>query len=199
MLASGADAEILCSLGRNRSSYDANQDERPSADVMQLAKRVNAAFAPVCLPKCPEIGVFRNPSAANLMLIVTSDAAKIVYAPQFLEAVYDAYGDGAIVALIAHEYGHALNETYPAKWMKSAWPAELRADSWAGCALARNDLSSNGLKEALTAMSKYPPYGGSDWTARLEAARLGYLHCGGDAGKFDANAHNRKPASGAKP
>lgn len=189
LLASGADGEILCSLGSKANSYDANRDERPSSDVMQLAKRVNAAFAPVCSPKCPEIGVFRNPTAANVMLTVTSDQAKIVYAPQFFGTVYDAYGDGAIIALVAHEYGHALNETYPAKWMKTGWSTEVRADAWAGCALARNDLSSNGLKEALTAMSKYPPslYTGAQptWTLRLPAVRLGYVHCGGDAAKFD--------------
>ena len=55
------------------------------------------------------------------MLVVTADQAKFVYAPQFFAAVYDKYGDGAIIAMIAHEYGHALDEVYPASWMKSGW------------------------------------------------------------------------------
>ena len=79
------------------------------------------------------------------MLVVTDDQAKIVYAPQFFAAVYDNYGDGAIIAIIAHEYGHALDESSPGAWMKSDWTPELRADAWAGCALAKSDLSANDL------------------------------------------------------
>lgn len=185
LLPLSATAEVLCALGPGASSYQPSHDERPSADVMQLAKRVNAAFATVCEPKCPEIGVFRNTTAANAMLVVTGDQAKIVYAPQFLGTVYDNYGDGAIIAMIAHEYGHALNETYPASWMNKGWRPELRADAWAGCALARNNLSANSLREALTAMAKYPPSAQKSWTERSPAVRLGYLHCGGDSAKFD--------------
>ena len=120
------------------------------------------------------------------MLVVTADQAKFVYAPQFFTAVYDRYGDGAIIAIIAHEYGHALDETYPASWMKSGWTRELRADAWAGCALARSDLSLNDLAEALTAVSKYPPSTDSSWPLRVPALRLGFLHCGGGAAKFDS-------------
>jgi hypothetical protein len=108
-----------------------------------------------------------------------------VYAPQFFTAVYEKYGDGAIIAIIAHEYGHAMDEVYPANWMKSGWSPELRADAWAGCALARSDLSANDLAEALTAVSKYPPSGHLNWTLRVPALRLGYVHCGGGAPKFD--------------
>jgi len=151
---------------------------------MQLAKRVNGAFVPVCSPKCPEIGVYRNATAANAMLVVTPEQAKIVYAPQFFATVYDNYGDGAILAIIAHEYGHALAETSPAAWMKSGWTAELRADAWAGCALAKNGVTSNSLKEAMVAMAKYPPSSHPAWSQRLPALRLGYIHCGGDGSKF---------------
>jgi len=147
---------------------------------------MNAALSPTCSPKCPQIAIYRNATAPNAMLVVSADQAKFVYAPQFFTAVYDKYGDGAIIAIIAHEYGHALNEVYPASWMNSSWTPELRADAWAGCALAKSDLSSNELAEALAAVSKYPPSTGvpSAWTARLAALRLGYIHCGGDASKF---------------
>jgi hypothetical protein len=185
-----AAAEVVCALGPVAPSYDANKDERPSADAMQLAGKVNAALSTTCSPKCPEIAVLRNITAANAMLIVTSDQAKIVYAPQFFAALHDKYGDGAIIAMIAHEYGHALDEIYPAAWMKRGWTPELRADAWAGCALAKSDLSSNGLAEALTAVQKYPPSTGvhASWNLRLPALRLGYVHCGGDALKFDGSA-----------
>jgi hypothetical protein len=188
-LSFGATAEIICALGSGASSYDPNADERPSGDAMQLAGRMNAALSPNCLPKCPQIAIYRNTTAPNAMLIVTADQAKFVYAPQFFTAVYDKYGDGAIIAIIAHEYGHALNETVPAPWMNNNWTPELRADAWAGCALAKSDLSLNDLTEALTAVSKYPPvaHAGapSNWVQRLPALRLGYIHCGGDSAKFD--------------
>jgi hypothetical protein len=186
LLAFGARAEVLCALGTGAASYDANKDERPTGDAMQLAGRMNAALSPTCSPKCPQIAIYRNATAPNAMLVVSADQAKFVYAPQFFTAVYDKYGDGAIIAIIAHEYGHALNEVYPASWMNSSWTPELRADAWAGCALAKSDLSSNELAEALAAVSKYPPSTGvpSAWTARLAALRLGYIHCGGDASKF---------------
>jgi hypothetical protein len=185
LLAFSARAEIICALGSGASSYDPNADQRPTGDAMQLAGRMNAALSPNCSPKCPQIATFRNATAANAMLVVTADQAKFVYAPQFFTAVYEKYGDGAIIAIIAHEYGHAMDEVYPANWMKSGWSPELRADAWAGCALARSDLSANDLAEALTAVSKYPPSGHLNWTLRVPALRLGYVHCGGGAPKFD--------------
>jgi hypothetical protein len=185
LISLAANAEVLCALGSGASSYDAKADQRPTADAMQLAARMNAALAPTCTPQCPQIAIFRNPTAANAMLVVTGDEAKFVYAPQFFTAIYDKYGDGAIIAIIAHQYGHALNEMHPANWMKNEWTQELRADAWAGCALGKTDLSSNDLAEALTAVSKYPPPGDSKWSARVPALRLGYAHCGGDGAKFD--------------
>ena len=185
----GAGAEIICALGSGASAYDPNADERPSGDAMQLAGRMNAALSPNCLPKCPQIAIYRNPTAPNAMLVVTADQAKFVYAPQFFTAVYDKYGDGAIIAIIAHEYGHALAETVPAPWMNNNWNPELRADAWAGCALGKTELSLNDLAEALTAVSKYPPvlHAGAQpsLVQRLPALRLGYIHCGGDSAKFD--------------
>jgi hypothetical protein len=190
LLSFGASAEVICALGSGASTYDANADQRPTSDAMQLAGRMNAALSPTCSPKCPQIAIFRNATAPNAMLVVTADQAKFVYAPQFFTAVYDKYGDGAIIAIIAHEYGHALDETSPAPWMKNGWTPELRADAWAGCALAKSDLSLNDLTEALTAVSKYPPSapagGHPSWAMRGPALRLGFLHCGGGAAKFDS-------------
>jgi len=154
LLAFNATAEVICALGDGAASYDAKADQRPTADALQLAGRMNAALSPSCAPMCPQIAIFRNATAPNAMLVVTNDQAKFVYAPTFFSGVYDKYGDGAIIAIIAHEYGHALAEILPAPWMKSDWTAELRADAWAGCALAKSDLSPNDLAEGLTAASK---------------------------------------------
>lgn len=186
LIAFNARAEVICALGSGASSYDPNADQRPTGDAMQLAGRMNAALSPNCSPKCPQIAIFRNATAANAMLVVTADQAKFVYAPQFFSAVYDKYGDGAIIAIIAHEYGHALDETSPAPWMNKGLTPELRADAWAGCALAKSDLSSNDLAEALAAVAKYPPSAGASWALRVPALRLGYVHCGGNGSKLDS-------------
>lgn len=182
VLAFRLQAEVLCALGPGTASYNPARDERPSADVMELAKRVNAAFTFVCAPKCPEIAVFRNTTAANVMLVVTNEQAKVVYAPLFFRTIYDAGGDGAIIAAIAHEYGHALEETYPAKWMKTSWPVELRADAWAGCALAKSGIAEKSANEAVLAIANLTANSGTQLSrsGRLAAFRLGYAHCGGN-------------------
>jgi hypothetical protein len=187
-----AAADVVCALGPNASAYKASSDERPSADALEMARRVNAALSSTCSPKCPQIALFRNATAANAMLVVNTDEAKLVYAPQFFSAIYDKYGDGAIIAIIAHLYGHALDETYPAKWMSSVWSPELRADAWAGCALARIDPGPGDLADALTAVSKYPSTAHPGWPLRLPALRAGYMHCGGEGSKFDGASSRRK-------
>ncbi len=187
-----AGAEVICALGPGAGSYDAKSDQRPTADAMELAKRMNAALSPICTPQCPEMAIYRNPTAANAMLVVTADQAKVVYAPRFFSAVYDNYGDGAIIAIIAHEFGHALAEVHPVTWMKSDWNAELRADAWAGCALAKSGLSAIDLADALTAAAKYPPSNSPSWPIRLPALRVGFIQCGGDSATFDGAAGGGK-------
>jgi len=187
-----AAAQVVCALGTGVSSYNAYSDQRPSGDAMQLAGQVNAALTPICRPSCPQIAVFRNPTAANAMLIAADGQAKIVYAPEFFTGVYEAYGDGAIVALIAHELGHAIDETAPAAWMKGIGSPELRADAWAACALTKVDLSVRSLAETLTALAKYPSPAHPGWAQRLPALRLGYVQCGGDGSKFDRGVAESK-------
>jgi len=179
-LAIPAGGEIICALGSTAASYNPSADERPSSDVMQLARLVNGAFTPMCLPKCPAVALFRNATAPNAMLTVASRYGKLVYSPQFFTSVYNSYGESAILAIIAHEYGHAMDETTPVAWLKRSWTPELRADAWAGCALAKMNLSSKAVAEALTAVSKYPSPAHPSWALRLPAWRLGYTQCGGD-------------------
>lgn len=183
-----ARAEVICALG-TASSYNAYDDQRPSADAMQLAGQVNAALAPLCSPRCPEIAIFRNATAPNALLMASpAGDAKIVYAPQFFTAIYDSAGDGAIIAVIAHELGHAVSETAPAAWMKGIGSAELRADAWAGCALAKVNLTVRGLSGSLAALAKYPSPAHPGWNLRLPALQMGYTRCGGDPARFAASA-----------
>jgi hypothetical protein len=120
------------------------------------------------------------------MLIADAGQAKLVYSPQFFEAAYNSFGDGGIIAIIAHEVGHALDATMGAAWIKKSWTPELRADAWAGCILARLDPGSGGLREGLSALSKYPSPSHPGWNLRLPALRTGYTECGGASSKFDA-------------
>lgn len=180
-----ASAQVVCALGPGASAYDVTKDERPSPDTLELAQQVNAALGSRCQPHCPAIKIFRNTTAANVMLIASSGEAKLAYSPKFFTMVYDTWGDGAIVALLAHVMGHAIDANAPAAWMKPLGSPDLRADAWAGCALGGNTFSAHALGEALMALEKYPPEPHSAWAQRLSALRLGYTQCGGDAAKFD--------------
>jgi hypothetical protein len=176
---------VICTLAPNSSSYNAYLDQRPTGDAMELAGKVNAALAPMCRPNCPTLAMFRNSSAPNAMLINDAGRAKILYKPEFFTAVYETYGDGGILAILAHEVGHAIDAGARSSWIKSSWTAELRADAWAGCAVAKMNLSATALKAALTTLSKYPSPSHPDWTVRLPVLRAGYTQCGGDGASFD--------------
>jgi len=178
-----AAAEVVCSLGGNPAAYKPSADQRPTADAMDLAHRMSDVITPLCSPRCPEIPILRNTTAANVMLIFSPGEAKVVYNPQFFQNIYDNFGDGAIIAVLAHEFGHALDEVNPDKFGRGGTP-ELRADAWAGCALARAKLTKVALNEALTALSKYPAPSHPDWSVRLNALKLGFTQCGSDAAKL---------------
>src|SRR5436309_10525400 len=128
-------ARVLCALGSTASPYNAYLDQRPTGDAMELSGKVNAGLVAMCRPNCPTLALFRNSTAANLMLIVDAGRAKILYKPEFFTSVYDNYGDGGILALLAHEVGHAIDITSPPPWMKNGWTPGLRGGALAGCAV----------------------------------------------------------------
>jgi hypothetical protein len=168
-------------LGSGASSYKASADQRPSTDAMQLVVRADAAAKTICVSHCPEVVVFRNTTASNLMLFSDAGRAKLVYAPLVFTAVHDRYGDAGIVALVAHALGHALDDGMGAAWIDKAWTSEVRADAWAGCTLAKSSLGSAEMQAALAALAAYPSPSHPKWSFRLQAIRAGYTHCGGAA------------------
>jgi len=184
-------AQVLCALGSGASNYKASADQRPSPDAMQLLGRANAGGATVCGANCPGVVLFRNPTVSSVMLIVDAGRAKIVYSPQVFAAVYDRYGDAGIVALLAHPLGHALDDAMGAAWIDKSWTPELRADSWAGCILARNKLGAADVQAALAALAEYPSPSHPKWSLRLPAIRTGYTQCGGTA-PFDSGSGKSK-------
>jgi len=150
-----AEPQVVCRLGPPDPPYNAYSDQSSSPDALELAGKVNAALRSFCIPKCPRISMFRNATASNLMLLRTPEQMKLAYKPTFFTAVYEASGDSAIMALLAHEVGHAIDGVAQAAWMKSNWNSELRADAWAGCALGSMKLSSRAVQAAFTTLSKY--------------------------------------------
>jgi hypothetical protein len=193
LLPVGAVAQVVCALGPGAASYQPSADQRPSADAMQVASRVNIAEKAICAANCPTVALFRNPTAPNAALIANAGQAKLVYAPQFFAAVYASFGDAGILAIIAHELGHALDDSIGAAWINSSWTPELRADSWAGCTLAKSALSRSDMQAALAALAKYPAPAHPSWNLRLPVIRSGYTHCGGDISNFDSGSPGRKP------
>jgi len=155
---------------------------------MQLAERVNLAVKAICGTTCPTMALFRNATAPNIMLIAAGGKARLVYSPQFFAALYGNYGDPGILAILAHEIGHALDDTLGAGWVKNSWPPELRADSWAACTLAKARLSPADLGTALKGLAKYPAPMHPAWNQRLPVLRTGYTQCGGDGSQFDKSA-----------
>jgi hypothetical protein len=188
LLSAGAPPAVVCALGPSVSSYDAHADEPPSPDAMQLARQASAALVPLCSPKCPALAINRNATAPNAILLVESGRAKMAYAPPFFADVYARYGDAAIIAVIAHMLGHAMEGVRPADWVKSGWTPELAADAWTGCALARTQSSPRTLQDALEALWKYPPASSPEWPQRVAALRVGYTRCGGAGDQFDSRA-----------
>jgi len=189
-----AAAQVVCVLGTgaSASSYQAAGDQRPAPDAMQIAARVNAAEKTICGDHCPGVALFRNSTAPNAALIANSGQAKLVYSPQFFASVYAGFGDAGIIAIIAHEAGHALDDSLGAVWINKSWNTEVRADSWAGCVLARAALSSGDMRSALGALAKYPSAAHPAWDLRLSAIRSGYTHCGGAGSNFDSASAGMK-------
>jgi hypothetical protein len=90
------------------------------------------------------------------------------------------FGPIATFGIFAHDLGHHLDATgnKPA-WMKDSWDSELRADAWAGCAIAKADLSPSRQQAALLAMSTYPSPHHPTWEVRRPVITEGFTRCGG--------------------
>jgi len=185
---------LLCALGPSASSYVPLTDQPASPTATREAKRL---FTLVCPKDCGQIGVFRNPTAPNALTVsVGNHMTKIVYNAAFLEGVVKAYGLGASLGILAHEVGHHVDAIVPPPpWMNTEWSAELRADAWAGCELARAGSKPADTKAALQAIAMSPAATHPAWSLRAEALQKGYAGCGGGT----LAALDVKKAGGAVP
>jgi hypothetical protein len=179
LLPLAAAAQVVCALGPGAAAYKPSEDKHPTPDAMQLVGATYAAGKNVCGTNCPEVILFRNTTASNVMLVADAGRAKIVYNPAFVTSVYDRYGDAGVQAVMAHEIGHALDDALGAAWIEKSWTPELRADSWAGCILAKSNLAPADVTAALAALAAHPSPAHPAWNVRLPAIRAGYSRCGG--------------------
>jgi hypothetical protein len=169
-----AEAQLVCSLGGD-TYYNPNSDMKASPDAIRIAHNVANVL---CGGTCG-VALIRNPTAGNVLTFaLPNGATKVVYSPQFLKSV-EAIGDGAIFGIFAHETGHVVDGRLNVAWMPNSWGRELRADAWAGCALARAALSEDQTAAALRAIVQYPSPTHPARNLRVPALDLGYQSCGG--------------------
>ena len=168
---------MLCTLGP-ATPYDSLADMPATAAAQGELKKVKSLLCP---KGCGKVFLFANPTAPNAATVNDgAGASKIAYSPSFVNGLKTTYGPIATMGILAHGLGHHLEATgnRPA-WMKAAWDSELRADAWAGCAMAKAELTPSRLQAALLALSTYPSARHPAWAARRSVITEGYTQCGG--------------------
>ena len=172
-----AQAQVLCALGP-AALYDPLADMPASASAQAELKKVKALLCP---KGCGKVLLIANATAPNSATVSDgAGASKITYNPAFVGNVQKTYGPAGTFGLVAHQLGHHLDTagTRP-PWMKETWDSELRADAWAGCAMAKAELRPSGLQAVLLALSTYPSAHHPAWAARRAVITEGFTRCGG--------------------
>ncbi len=175
-----ARAQVLCTLGAAPASapYEPMADMPPSAGAQAELKKVKTLLCP---KGCGKVVLFANATTPNTATVTDgAGGSKIAYSPTFVGAVQKSYGPIATFGILAHNFGHHLDATAnrPA-WMRESWDSELRADAWAGCAIAKAEMTPSRLQAVLLAMSTYPSAHHPPWSERRPVITEGYTHCGG--------------------
>lgn len=172
-----AKAQVLCTLGP-ATPYDPMADMPPSAGAKADLTKVTTLLCP---KGCGKVLLFANATTPNTATVTDgAGGTKIAYSPGFVGSVQKNYGPIATFGIVAHNLGHHLDATgnRPA-WMKESWDAELRADAWAGCAIAKAEMTPSRLQAVLLAMSTYPSAHHPPWSDRRAVITEGYNRCGG--------------------
>ena len=172
-----AQAQVLCALGPV-TPYDPMADMPPSAGAKADLTKVTSLL---CSKGCGKVLLFANATTPNTATVTDgAGVSKISYSPSFASSVRSNFGPIAMFGIFAHDLGHHLDATgTKAAWMKDSWDSELRADAWAGCAIAKADMSPSRLQAVLLAMSTYPSPHHPAWDARRSVITEGFSRCGG--------------------
>jgi hypothetical protein len=179
------------------SASPAASTERPGARLEALLDQVKAALAPRCSPACGQVTLTIMPGLRNAVALPdrATRRSRLGYDPVLTRDLERRGGRSTLAAVLAHEYGHHLDlamnrQLIAAPAVGPAWVPELRADAWAGCALAGLQLPLEPLvawmrDEQLTSVigeraghdhrtSSHPP-----WNLRISAVLGGHARCGG--------------------
>ncbi|WP_266367066.1 M48 family metalloprotease [Tellurirhabdus rosea] len=167
---------IICSLGGN-PGYNPLYDQPPTAYAVA---EINQIASHLCPMGCGSFSLVGNPFVPNAAaLTLAPGVTKIAYNPVFMNNLHFTYGPAASYGVLAHEFGHHIDFFNPAAWMDHSWGRELRADAWAGCALAKAGLGIQEMSVALQAIANYPSPSHPGWQQRLPALYSGFINCGG--------------------
>ena len=194
LLATAPDARaqgLVCSLGAATPNYSPGTDQAASPATSKDVKRI---ITLLCPKGCGRVGLVKNASASNMLAMNGGNGNyKIAYNSAFLERVQRVYGPDATFGILAHEVGHHVDMNgNPAAWMDLSWNSEVRADAWAGCALAKAGMKTEGLKAALRAAVSSFSNADPVWESRSFALQRGYESCGGG---FKLAASEMQPTS----
>jgi hypothetical protein len=169
---------LVCQLGGGPSTYNPAWDQPPTAYAINELQTIEKLLCPT---GCGAVVLALNNSAMNALTLSNGVSSKIVYNPMFMGQVYAMIGPEATFGILAHEFGHHIDLRSTPTWMNSSWAAELKADAWAGCALAKRGFAANQIAVALQAISAFPSASHPSWQYRIPAVQTGYLACGGQA------------------
>ncbi len=182
--------EIVCQLGLSGGSYDPTLDAPATPRAVAISRDVYRALCP---GGCGNVDLLRNPTAGNALTRVVSGTSSLVsYSPGFFELLDRRFGTGAVFGVLAHELGHHIDLHQPKlPWFDSSWSRELRADAWAGCAIARGGISPTSLEAAVGALMAFPSASHPGADLRIPAIRTGFSNCGG--GGFPSSPNRDRP------
>ena len=181
ILAGSVHAQLMCSLGAGpaQQPYNPLYDQAPSPRADQELRRV---YSVLCPPPygCGYYLLVSNPTTQNAMaMTIGPGQSKIAYQPDFMDRIAQQHGGGATFGILAHEFGHHIDFHTTPPWMNNSWSRELKADAWAGCALARTGIGTGQIENALRAIAASPSPSHPPWPQRNQAVRTGFVSCGG--------------------
>ena len=179
--AGAANAQLVCTLGVGPAQpYNPNWDMAPTPHAVSELRQIYNLLCSSSPYGCGNYILVRNPTVPNAMAMVAGPGlTKIAYSADFMNWVASQHGGGATFGILAHEFGHHLDLHTTPPWMNTAWSRELKADAWAGCALAAAGIGTTAIENALTAIAAYPARSHPAWPMRHRAVRTGFVSCGG--------------------
>ena len=200
-LGGSAHAQLMCSLGAQPApqQYNPLSDQAPSPRADQELKRI---YSVLCPPPhgCGYYLLVSNPTTQNAMaMTIGLGQSKLAYNSDFMDRIVQQYGGGATFGILAHEFGHHIDFHTTPVWMNTSWSRELKADAWAGCALARTGIGTGQIENALRAIAASPSPSHPPWPQRHQAVRTGFVSCGGHwLNSFNALGGSVNPAPFAR-